>query len=524
MIIAGVFSLLFFSCTDQKDRAQSVEVYKPWESLGELFRDVQMSGIFSDSKTFVDCTPRYDPERILSYYQEQQGSKNFSLKTFIADNFEVPSESNDTSFITNKSLADHIEDHWDNLTRDAEIAIGPSTLIDLPHKYIVPGGRFREIYYWDSYFTMVGLGASGKLDLFRAMLDNFSYLIDEVGFIPNGNRTYYLSRSQPPFFSSMVNTYIQLTSIQDGLKYLPAIQKEYDFWMSGSDQLSEDYPANRRVVLFRGSVLNRYWDDQGEPRPESYREDIELADHLSDEEKPDLYRELRAGAESGWDYSSRWFADPQDFKSIRITSILPVDLNCLMYAMETTLSSLYEASGNYDLHRSYLKKAEERYNALNTLFWNEQANTYQDILWEDEEWTGHITAASFYPMYFKAARKDYADRQMPVLLDNLLSDGGLLTTVHESDQQWDNPNGWAPLQWIAIKGLEHYGWDEQAEGIRDRWIRMNRKVYLNTGKMMEKYNVVDTTLLAGGGEYPTQDGFGWTNGVYLALVGEGIKY
>merc|ERR1711965_210509 len=138
-----------------------------------------------------------------------------------------------------------------------------------------------------------------------------------------------------------------------------------------------------------------------------------------------------------------------------------------------------------------------------------------DVLWADGAHTGHITAASFYPMYFHVAMEDKGQAQVDVLIDKLLADGGLLTTTFHSGQQWDYPNGWAPLQWIAYKGLVHYDASIPANLIRDRWMSLNKKVYENTGKMMEKYNVADITLSGGGGEYPNQDGFGWTNGVAL---------
>ncbi|MEM9326311.1 MAG: trehalase family glycosidase, partial [Bacteroidota bacterium] len=230
-----------------------------------------------------------------------------------------------------------------------------------------------------------------------------------------------------------------------------------------------------------------------------------------------------AAAESGWDFSTRWF-EGEEFSTLRTTDLLPVDLNCLLYAMEIALSVMYGADGDIAKSQHYQKKFEIRKKTINQFFWNAEDNSYEDILWETGDFTGRVTAAAMCPLYFKAATSDYARLQAETLRNELLADGGVLTTPIHSGQQWDAPNGWAPLQWLAIRGLEHYDEGELANDIKSRWLSVNEKVFRNTGKMMEKYNVVDTTLIAGGGEYPTQDGFGWTNGVYLGLLSDDPKY
>ncbi len=520
-----LFFLLIWSCQSsvQETPDSFHGYYKPWESLGELFVEVQQSGVFSDSKTFVDCNPKTDPSGILNEYLRIRDNEDFDLKLFIEENFIIPLSEDTFELMVDKPLTEHLKSHWSTLRR-FENGDEISTLITLPNEFVIPGGGFREVYYWDSYFTMIGLGVSGRQDLLKSMLDNFSYLIDTLGFIPNGNRTYYLGRSQPPFYASMVGIYAQITSLEEATNYLEFIQEEYNYWMKGSDQLDENNRASARAVYYEGTILNRYWDANDSPRPESYLEDLELAQKVPMDEQADLFRNLRAGAESGWDYSSRWLADPDKLESIRVIDILPVDLNSIMYSMETMLWRLYQVKGDEDNYRKYLKRAEERYNAMNELFWNDEMSMYQDVLWKSGEFTNQVTAASFFPMYFKVARRDLAIRQVPILMGDLLDNGGIRTTTYQSGQQWDSPNGWAPLQWCAIKGLEHYRMIDEAEKIKTRWIRGNEKVFLNTGKMMEKYNVSDTTLLAGGGGYPSQDGFGWTNGVYLGLTQPDPKY
>lgn len=501
----------------------SKEYFQPWDEYGEMFHDIQMAHIFEDSKTFVDCTPNSSTEDLLALYAEYNDKESFDIAEFVEENFELPPKV-DIGEVEPRPFFEHLDRHWDYLTRSGQQDAPLSTLIPLPNNYVVPGGRFREIYYWDSYFTMIGLGVSGRTDLVKSMLDNFAHIVQDIGYIPNGNRTYFLGRSQPPFFGAMVYLYAQLTDKSSALSYLEPLQKEYDFWMDGEYQLTADAPAYRRVVKVDDFVLNRYYDDKHEPRPESYREDVELAEGLEEQEKAQLYLDLRAACESGWDFSARWFAEGNDFGSIRTSQILPIDLNAILYHTEIVLSELYLEAGEADKSKDYLKRAENRYNAINQLFWNQDASVFMDFLWTEKAFTGRVSAASFYPMYFRAAQQNYANQQAPVLLDSLLRDGGVLTTAYGSGQQWDAPNGWAPLQWVAATGLKHYGFEEEAGSIRDRWLAVNQKVFKATGKMMEKYNVSDTTLLAGGGEYPTQDGFGWTNGIALAFSKEDVKY
>lgn len=523
----AAFVLLFFSCTtpEKPQIPEQTGYYEPWQSLGDLFHDVEMAGVFPDSKTFTDCTPKRNPYEIAAEYQKLKGTSGFDLTTFVNSNFDPPKAKTPAPKRENEFFREHLDNLWDDLTREASTEQEVSTLIALPGEYVVPGGRFREIYYWDSYFTMVGLGVSGRTDLVELMVNNFAYIIDTVGFIPNGNRTYYLGRSQPPYFALMVNLLSKLTTPAKALEYLPMVQKEYDFWMKGADTLSEDLMAYKRVVrLEDGTILNRYFDEFNFPRPESYKEDFELAEGLSPSERKILFRNLRAGAESGWDFSTRWFKDKSKFSTIRTTEHLPVDLNCLMYNLELTLTRLYQLNNQPEMAEIYSEKALKRHEAIRKIFWNDNLQAFTDYIWTEGQPADQITMAGAYPLFFKIASTEQANGQTKAIKENLLLPGGLVTTKIQSGQQWDYPNGWAPLQWIGIKGLEHYGETELAEDISKRWLTVCRKVYKNTGKMMEKYNVADTTLLAGGGEYPTQDGFGWTNGVVLGLLDENPVY
>ncbi|HEX3072644.1 MAG TPA: trehalase family glycosidase, partial [Ignavibacteriales bacterium] len=253
------------------------------------------------------------------------------------------------------------------------------------------------------------------------------------------------------------------------------------------------------------------------PREESYKEDYNLSLKLPDSLRPKFYKDLRSAAESGWDFSSRWFADGKSLSTIQTTDILPIDLNCLLYFLEDRLSFFYKQSGNEDQSNVYARRAEQRKALINKIFWNEDAGYYFDYNWKTGKHTGIYSAAAIYPLYFGIASPEQARKVRDKLQKDFLKAGGIVTTLFETRQQWDAPNGWPPLQWMAIKGLREYGFNDLADEIKTRWLKLNEGVYGRTNKMFEKYNVEDVSLFAGGGEYPNQDGFGWTNGVWNAL-------
>jgi len=485
--------------------------------LSPLFEEVQVNRVFHDGKTFVDCIPKESTEIILQQYLQQKNAAGFDLKKFVLTYFDLPQLiTEEFHSDSEQNIKEHIHHLWKVLTRNPDEKKG--SLIPLPNSYIVPGGRFGEVYYWDSYFTMLGLQVSGMYEMIENMVNNFSHLIHTIGFIPNGNRTYYLGRSQPPFFSVMVKLLEAVNGKQTLPAYLNSLEKEYQFWMKGVNGLSETVNASLHVVRMKdGELLNRYWDDNNTARPESYMEDVELS-HNTKQSPEILFRHLRAGAESGWDYSCRWFKDGHSFATIHTTEIVPVDLNCLMFHLEETIAEAYIISGNENKAEEYNVLAEKRKLAIHKYCWNHAMGFYIDYDFIKGEAKQIKTLAAVTPLFFNIATQDQADAIATEIEIEFLKPGGLVTTLQQTGQQWDAPNGWAPLQWMAIVGLENYGHNLLAEKIAIRWIKLNTDVFKRTGKLMEKYNVVDTHLDAGGGEYPGQDGFGWTNGVLLALM------
>jgi len=512
-------ALILFLILSLELPAQTSRIVKTPDIIyAELFTNVQMEKIFPDGKTFVDCVPKKKPGEILAAYRSQKNTPGFTLRAFVDSNFIVPVNPV-SAYVsdTSKSVKVHIKELWPLLQRKPDKAIEGSSLLPLPNPYIVPGGRFREIYYWDSYFTMLGLQESGESELMENMVRNFAYLIETYGHIPNGNRTYYLSRSQPPFFSLMVGLLAETKGDSVFNKFLPALENEYRYWMRTNKGSLASGEADRYLVKTGNYVMNRYWDDRQAPRQESYREDS-LTAISSNKDPKEIYRHLRAGATSGWDFSSRWFADGKSLLSIETTDIIPVDLTSLMYGLEQMLYTIHLKNGNSGKAAEYKSRAEDRIRFLNEYCWNEQDGYYYDYNFRTKRQMRIPSLATVYPLFFKMSSGTQGKKIAVNIRNKFLKSGGVTTTLTNTGQQWDAPNGWAPLQWMTIQGLENYRHHDLARDIAERWTSLNIKVFRRTGKLMEKYNVMDTNLEAGGGEYPSQDGFGWTNGVLLKLM------
>lgn len=486
--------------------------------LGPLFSDVQSAKLFPDQKTFADAVPKGDPLMILADYRMQRNQTRFDLGHFVDVNFVLPKEGEKYVPPEGQSLRAHIDGLWPVLTRTTDKAGKWDSLLALPKPYVVPGGRFREVYYWDSYFTMLGLAESGHWDKINDMVANFAYEIDTWGHIPNGNRSYYLSRSQPPFFAFMV----ELLATHDGddvLKtYQPQLEKEYRYWMDGADGL-QNGQANKRVVkLDDGSVLNRYWDDKDTPRPESWLDDVTTAKNNPNRPATEIYRDLRSAAASGWDFSSRWMDNPDQLGTIRTTSIVPVDLNALMFKLEKMLARASQVSGDNTKASQYEALAAARQKGMEANLWNDKEGWYADYDLKTKKVRNQLTAAALFPLYVNAAAKDRAARVAAATQLRLLKPGGIATTTVNSGQQWDAPNGWAPLQWVAVAGLQNYDQKALSMDITWRFLSNVQHTYDREKKLVEKYDVSSTGTGGGGGEYPLQDGFGWSNGVTLKML------
>lgn len=486
----------------------------PSERFGALFAAVQESGLFADSKTFADAVPRRAIAAILADWQSRAPMAAGELAGFVAANFALP-PADDTIAPAGLPIDRHIAALWDVLTRASDGG-GEGSEIALPRPYVVPGGRFRELYYWDSYFTMLGLARSGRQDLVEDMIAGFGSLIDRFGHIPNGTRSYYLSRSQPPVFYLMAALSGDM-SVAARRRRLGWMRAEHAYWMDGADGLPAAARHRRVVRLADGAVLNRYWDDRPLPRDESWREDVALA-HASAQAAASLWRNLRAAAESGWDFSSRWLAEGGDLATIRTTRLVPIDLNCLLHGLEATIAAEAAALDEAAVAADFAGRAAARAAAIVRHLWHEEGGYFADLDLDTGRVAAVLTGAAAMPLFVRLADAGQA-RRTATALAMLLRPGGLATTMVASGQQWDAPNGWAPLQWIAVDGLRAYGHADLADRIARRWTGMVARHHAETGALFEKYDV-EAGRGGGGGEYRTETGFGWTNGVYVAMTAD----
>jgi len=280
-------------------------------------------------------------------------------------------------------------------------------------------------------------------------------------------------------------------------------------------------PAAYEVKMPDGSILNRHWDDVNAPRQESYAEDVATGKTYVNKDGK-AYVNLRASAESGWDFSSRWFADDKNITSIEVIDILPVDLNSLLFNLEQAIAIAYQLRKDKKNFDKYQTKSVQRGIAIEKYFWNSKLSFYTDYNFKKKKLLDKITPAGMYPLCFDFIHPNLLKKKGQLIAatvkNKLVKEGGIVTTENNTGEQWDAPNGWAPLEWMTIWGLERCGQSELARDIAQHWVKLNADVFERTGRLMEKYNVADTHLEAGGGEYPGQDGFGWTNGVLLTLI------
>jgi alpha,alpha-trehalase len=493
----------------------------PAELFGELLHEVQMRRLFPDGKYFVDMEPRLPPAQIMSRFHRLCLRDDRTLATFVAEHFDPPAHTAAGAHESTSSdtLLMHISASWDRLLRQPQTGSSFSSALPLSAPYLVPGGRFREFYYWDSFFTLLGLRVDERDDLVEATIENCTSLIERFGFVPNGSRTYYLGRSQPPVYHLMLDRSRAGEGATDERR-LDALLTEHSFWMAGAGSLRPCDAVRRVVCMPDGSILNRYWDESERPRDESYAEDVITARH-SGRHAPTVFRNLRAAAESGWDFSSRWYGNGAGLDSTRTLEIVPIDLNCLLFGLEQAVARRAAGLGACSLALHFESLARSRRRAIQTYCWSSREQRFGDCLWSTGDMTSSINAAALFPLFTAIASEQQANAMAALVRRELLAPGGIRTTAILSGEQWDLPNGWAPLQWIAAMGLIRYGHVELGRTIAARWTSTVRRDYEDLGLLFEKYDV-ECQVPGRGGEYPVQVGFGWTNGVMRAFLADPV--
>lgn len=379
----------------------------------------------------------------------------------------------------------HITAYWKKLTRKSTSST--STLINLPNPYIVPSTgndnfAFEEQYYWDSYFTAIGIDDE---KLVSGMLDNLITMFEKFGLIPNANRYYFTSRSQPPILTTFIfHIYDKYNKSDDWLqKRIAVAKKEYEtVWMS------HQHPHDRKVY----KNLSRYYDI-------NYLHDL-------------------AEAESGWDMTPRFKRQCLDF--------IPIDLNCLLYKYETDFARASKIAGLETESNAWIDTSRQRKNEVDSVMWNKKNGFYFDYNYHTGSCSSVWSLAAYYALWSGLADENQAEKLVKNI-DKFEKQGGLVTTLGlfmytnlfgSTKTQWAYPNGWAPLHYIAIEGLERYGYKNKAEIIAKKWLKTCNDWYVHHGVFLEKYNVVNQKLKPTSGVYPSQTGFGWTNGVFVYLT------
>lgn len=476
---------------------------------GSILHAVQSAGVFpNDSKTFVDMPLAVSPAVARSNFHKLGDNPSRAvLKEYVAqhfapagsdiDSWEPPDWQPKPSALRNisdkgvREWALQVHALWKDLGRQVRVQDQERhSLLQTPHPYIVPGGRFRENYYWDSYWIVRGLLVCGMTETATNMVNNLLYFVRVFGFVPNGGRVYYLTRSQPPLLADMVAAVHAATGDDRFLRdSLPILVKEYRYWTARTGN-----ETDHTVVIKRGGNvhhLSRYSANTTSPRPESYREDVDLATGgkckgAGPGGAGALYREVAAGAETGWDFSSRWFEDFSDMCTIRTRAICPVDLNVFMSRFESHLGNLHAAAGKHAEAKTYAAAAANRTASMLSLMYNATTATWNDIRLDGEQIVGNPTLASFLPLWLIDRPPAETMRATAAGLNAsaLVLPGGVSTSGRATGQQWDFPNAWAPLQHMLFEGLMLVGSAEAtalARKISCRWIITMRLAFKSTG-------------------------------------------
>lgn len=491
---------------------------------------------------------KHKPEIMIALFKEFMAVHNNKpekedIRKFVTENFEkpgaefvdwTPSDWKDSpAFLERIKDADFrqwaadLHAFWKELGRkmtpDVEQNPDLYSIIHVKNPVIVPGGRFREFYYWDSYWIIRGLLYSEMYKTAKGMLENFLSIINRFGFIPNGGRIYYSERSQPPLLTGMIKSYVDETNdIGFMSEAMPLLEREFYFFL------------NNHMVEVNGHALAVYGDKSTGPRPESYIEDIETAAiHDTEEEKEKVYAELKAGAESGMDFSSRWFVkngtNEGDLSDLKCRSIVPVELNAILFWNAKIIAEFYAKAKNLKKAAEFEEKAQELYNAVQAVLWDDEVGSWLDYDLINKKRRNYFVVTNLSPLWtgcFNTSQKgDIAKKILKYIGDTGIDSypGGVPNTLQQSGQQWDFPNVWPPMQYILVVGLRALD-DKVADDLAlkwaSRWVRSNYIAFRDTRAMYEKYSAEELGGHGGGGEYDIQLGFGWTNGVILEFLAE----
>jgi alpha,alpha-trehalase len=402
-------------------------------------------------------------------------------------------------------------------------------LLYLPKPYVVPGGRFNEMYGWDSFFIQMGLIRDGEVSLAQSMAEDLLYEIRGYGKILNANRTYYLTRSQPPLLTGMLLAVFRATSDRGWLAgSIDAIEKYYGYWTT-EPHLMIETGLSRYFDLGEGpapEVLSSELDAQGRNDYDlirAYYRSHRITDYdvrhyydaKTDQLTPEFYKGDRSMRESGFDPSNRF--GPFNAEVVHYN---PVCLNSLLYLMEKQTSEIMTIVERQQQSQEWRHRAQERAKLINFLMWDQKRGMYFDYNFTRQRVRRYPFLTTFYPLWAGIASPEQAARVVSNL-PQFERPGGLQTSTRETGDQWDAPFGWAPLQWIAVRALNRYGYRAEAERISRNFLSMVLEEFLQHGGIVEKYDVVrrraDVNKELQFGYRTNEAGFGWTNAVFTAL-------
>ena len=586
---------------DESTLASLADVY----CTGELLAAVQRAGIWPDSKDFVDTAIKAgrDADDVRRAWRARSSPENRDgrpmtddeVREFVAEYFERgperpveggevdvdaaratlpdwdpdgPAFAHDIADPTLRDFARRVHALWPSLARPPPPASPHtkprSTLLPSPRVAIVPGERFRETYYWDTHWTVLGLLASGMRRSASGVCENMLTLVDTHGFMPNGARVYYLNRSQPPVLASTVAAVCGVKGDDYdaalATRALPTLISEWEYLTRPERTVRvrsrRDPSATHRMY--------RYWAYTDEPRPESWREDTDLIENQPPAIAKRISRDVASAAESGHDFGSRWLADAgtnevppgttsdgdvavdvASLRSIRTTRVVPADLNGFMLKTAVDISATASAVGDGDAAARFEREAARIRAAIAEVLWDGETGRWRDLLlrdWDgcigdsgdfsedeairdDSGYVPGVRASDWIPLWCGAvdAGSQHALNAVDALrISGLVLPGGIATSLAHTGHQWDYPNAWAPLVHSLCDGCERYGGVKGAALARDvavRWVRGCATLMERTGYMHEKYDArVAGTRAGGGGEYTPQRGFGWSNGVALYFL------
>ncbi|XP_045521591.1 trehalase-like isoform X1 [Pieris brassicae] len=515
----------------------------------KLLHHVQMSRIFPDSKTFVDRHLLNDEETTLSAFQELLDQTNDKptekqIREFVNKYFDESSEleswtppdfNSNPQFLSSirdgelRQFAKDINDIWPTLGRKVKQSVieNPDQYSFLPvtHGFVIPGGRFTELYYWDTYWIIEGLLVSGMKETVKGVLENLIELVNKLGHIPNGSRCYYQQRSQPPLLTSMVSLYIHATNDTEFLKNnIQSLEAELNYWLD-----TQIYTFD---IGDKAYTLLRYYAASEGPRPESYQEDYTNAQIFdNDKRKTQFYIDIKSAAESGWDFSTRWFikngTDKGNLTDIHATELIPVDLNSIFAKALKNMAYFHALINNYRIASHWSHLAKQWTNNIEKVLWDVEDGCWHDWDLVNKKFRKYFYPINIAPLWMGIADKEFVVENAPRILKYLKEShgldypGGIPTSLVKSGEQWDFPNAWPPLVSLAVNAIEALELPEAKDlafRVAQSWVRSCYKGFSDNKQMFEKYDVEVPGRIGGGGEYTVQTGFGWSNGVVLEFI------